>query len=554
VTVYVVTQSVHYVSLDSTNPVAPYDSWDTAATNIQDAVDTTAMAGALVLVSNGVYQTGGRVVYGSLTNRVVVDKAVIVQSVNGPAVTIIQGNLIIGDSAVRCVYLMNNTTLSGFTLTGGATRNGGDWNQEQCGGGVWCASASAIASNCVIVANSAGGGGGGALSGTFNNCVFTSNSVPGGSGGGAESSALNNCTLTGNSAENGGGADSCTLDNCILTANTVGNAGGGLNICTANNCAMAGNSSAGGAGGSENSTLNNCILTGNSADHGGGSENGILNNCTLSGNSATDGGGAYNSTLNNCLVFSNTADYGGGSEGGILNNCIIVSNSVVFYGGGVNNCILNNCISYYNNGDNYTDSTLNYCCTTPLPDGVGNFTNDPALVDWTNSDFHLQSNSPCINSGNNDFAPAGSDLDGNRRIKGGTVDIGAYEYQTPASMISYAWLQQYGLPTDGTADYTDWDGDGLNNWQEWRTGTDPTNALSVLKMASAAPTNNPPGLIVTWQSVSGITYFLQSSTNLTAQPAFSTIQSNIAGQAGTTSYTDTAATNGGPYFYRVGVQ
>jgi len=184
--------------------------------------------------------------------------------------------------------------------------------------------------------------------------------------------------------------------------------------------------------------------------------------------------------------------------------------------------------------------------------GAGNITNEPLFVNEVGGEFHLQTNSPCINAGLNDYAPGATDLDGNPRIVGGTVDMGAYEFQFPTSVISYQWLQYYGLPTDGSADYAESDGDGMNNWQEWIAGTNPTNAASILSLQ--VPVFAAGGVTLTWSSVTNRAYFVERATNLLNQPAFSPLQTNIPGLPGTTSFTDTSPPESGPALYRVGVQ
>jgi len=244
----------------------------------------------------------------------------------------------------------------------------------------------------------------------------------------------------------------------------------------------------------------------------------------------------------------------------MLNNCTLTGNSAHF-GGGIYHSIPNNCILYYNTaaiGANYSDSDfapndlLSYCCTTPMPpNGVGNITNAPLFVDYAAGNLRLQSNSPCINSGNNAYVPGNTDLDGRSRIVGGTVDMGAYESQGLGMSEFIAWLAEFGLPTDGSVDFVDSDNDRLNNWQEWHCQTDPTNALSVLRLLSVSPQGT--NLLLTWQSVAGVDYFLERSTNLATFPPFFPLATNLVGQAGMTTFTDTNAANWRQSVYRVGV-
>ena len=385
----------HYVSLVGGN-ASPYtNGWAGAATNIQSAVDASD-DGDTVLVTNGTYAAGGAVTPGhTLANRVCIyGKTITLRSVNGPEVTIIKGKPddvtgACGSNAVRCVYLAAcpGPTLIGFTLTNGHTRTSGHEKYDLSGGGIFINYYYAAISNCVVTGNKAHYCGGGILNsrGTVDHCAIIGNSA-GHYGGGI---ALYPSDIGG-----------WFINNCVLANNSAGAYGGGVWFNRFN------------------SAMNNCALTANwAAQYGGGvmfqTGDGVMNNCLLIGNVTTNlGGNAYFNkcgTMNNCTL---TAGGGGGvrmDTGGALTNCIVWGNS---------------------NWDFYIHitGTVSHTCSNPRQSGEGNIGNIPLFVDTNSGNYRLTSGSPCVNAGTNQaWMTNAVDLDGQPRIRCGTVDLGAYE-------------------------------------------------------------------------------------------------------------------------------
>jgi hypothetical protein len=118
------------------------------------------------------------------------------------------------------------------------------------------------------------------------------------------------------------------------------------------------------------------------------------------------------------------------------------------------------------------------------------------------------------------------------------------------------WMDEHfghptGLASDLTRAQDDYDGDGMNNWQEWVAKTDPTDKGSRLVLVN--PVWTPSGVTITWQSVPGVIYCVERSSGVSAEP-FVILKSNIAAQGVTTSFTDTNSPGSSHYLYCIRVQ
>ncbi|MBP7830184.1 MAG: hypothetical protein KA248_09735 [Kiritimatiellae bacterium] len=209
------------------------------------------------------------------------------------------------------------------------------------------------------------------------------------------------------------------------------------------------------------------MITNSVATSGGGvyMSAGLVQNCWVISNRATAGGSAgggvrmTGGTLRNCLVVGNrapstSAAQGGGvsaASGAVIENCTVVRNSAYSNAGGIQGGTVVNCIVLFNTASfdpNYLSIAATHTCSTPLPGGTGNFTNNPQFV--ATNDYRLTAASPCRDAGTNLAWMAGAaDLDGSPRLFNTLVDVGCYEYRSDALTCTFQ-----GAPTAGRAPLT----------------------------------------------------------------------------------------------------
>jgi len=125
----------------------------------------------------------------------------------------------------------------------------------------------------------------------------------------------------------------------------------------------------------------------------------------------------------------------------------------------------------YNTGSNYIYVSA----------GATDIHVDPQFIDKPGGDYHLKSNSPCMDAGENGVSGLpGTDIEGRKRIQDGNddavsvVDMGAYEAgDSDGDGIPDSWEMKYfgNLSKDGSEDS---DADGLTEYYEFFYKTNPT--------------------------------------------------------------------------------
>ncbi|MES2285883.1 MAG: T9SS type A sorting domain-containing protein [Bacteroidota bacterium] len=342
------------------------------------------------------------------------------------------------------------------------------------GGGIYSNGSIITISNNSISFNSGGGiyFTGSAGPKIFGNNIAYNSSVFGGGIEGFNSNAIiSNNTITNNASLSHGGGIYCSgnseISNNIISNNSSTNFGGGI-MCD---------------GGSP--LISNNIITNNIAGNNGGG--GIycrggtqtITNNTITNNSATNGGALYceqgaTPIFRNCILWGNT---------------ISISGTQVFLNDEASDPHFNYCnvqggsAAFELNGNSFTGTYQNNIDTDPLfvfPSGGSGTGFNGAGADWS-----LQSNSPCINTGDMGGTYPATDKAGNPRLTVCRIDMGAYEYQNGTPLTAtISQTQQILCYGDSTASATIIVAGGIPTYTYLWSNGETTATATILKAAT----------------------------------------------------------------------
>jgi len=133
----------------------------------------------------------------------------------------------------------------------------------------------------------------------------------------------------------------------------------------------------------------------------------------------------------------------------------------------------------------------------------------------------------------------------------GAVEVDGGQADTDGDGMPDAFETRYGFNVSSNDAAGDADGDGMSNYGEYRSNTDPTNALSVLRFEGATPGSSSE-ITLTWQSASGRMYSILICTDL-LNAVWDTIDSNLVAHPPTNTYPVSIGSDGGRY-YRIKVE